>query len=410
MPIGKKKAGHYRVDNKRKDDRQVLSYEQLPLDQYESQEESPKLDKKKLIVAGAIIVLLFVAVLVYFNFGSITTCIGNNFSDDLFSVPVSGTSVDSGNFRTFSDGLCYTSDTGFVYLDAEGEKIYSQQHGFGTPIMKLSSDLALVYDLDSTGYSIYSSIKQEYSGDAEDKILLADISSDGDYALVTEANGYNAKLTVYSSEHEKRYAYSFSDYYITSMALNSNATKAVVTGLSADEGVRVSAVYILDFEKEEPVAKHLIRSDVLFDCDFLSNKSVCAVGSAGTYIINGSSFSEVTKKSYSQMTLTAYDINTDIGVVALSLSRSGDGRNCNIEYVNSSGKTEKTIETDCAVISVSTYKDRVAVSDTSTAHIYRYNGDLLKSHSVNSDCKQIRLYSTNGLYLLGLSEITGLTL
>lgn len=410
MPIGKKKANHYRVDNKKKDDRQVLSYEQLPLDEYENQEEAPKLNKKKLIVAAAVIVVLFLVVLVYFNFGSITSCIGNNLSGEDFSISVSGMSVDSGNFRAFSKGLCYTTDTGFVYVDSQGEKVYSEQHGFARPIMKTSSDMAIVYDLDSTGFSIYSTVNEEYSSDAEDKILLADISADGSYALVTECNGYNAKLIAYSPEHQKKFAYSFSDYYITSMALSSNADSAVVTGISADEGVSVSAVYILDFTKEEPVAKHIIESEVIFDCDFLSNKSVCLVGSSGAYIINGSKFSEVTKKSYSQMTLTAYDINTDVGVVALSLSRSGDGRNCSIEYVNSSGKTEKTIETDCAIISISTYKDRVAVSDTTTAYLYRYNGDLLKSYQIGSDCKQIRLHSTTGLYLLGLSEIAGITL
>lgn len=410
MGLFGKKPNHYRSDKKKKDDRQVLSFEELPLEEYENQDTSSvKLDKKKILIALGIIVLLVLCVLLYFNRGSLSSCV-NNIGKDSFTATVSGSNVDAGNFRVFSQGLCYTSDTGYICLNSEGEELFSTQHGFAHPVMKTTDGVALVYDLGSTGFMLADSSRVIYSSDAEYNIYLADIASDMSYALVTEESGYNARLSAYTADHKIRYSYSFSECYITSMALSPDGSGAVVCGISADKGNSVSIIYVVDFSKEEPVAKHMITGDMIFDCNYLSRNSVCAIGSTSSYVVNGSKFSQVNKKSYSQMTLTAYDINTDIGVLALSLSRSGDGRNCSVEYVNASGKTEKTIETDKALISVSTYKDRLAVCDTEGVHLYRYNGDLLSSHQVNSDCKQIRLASTNYVYILGLSDINGLAL
>ncbi len=410
MGLFGKKPNHYRNEKKKKQERQVLSFEQLPLEEYENQEkDAPKLDKKKILIAAGVLVLLVLCVLVYFSKDGLVSCVSSIGRGKSFSAEVSGSSVDAGNFRNFAGGVAYTSDIGFVCLDKEGQEVFSAQHGFARPVMKISGNNALVYDLGSTGFIVADNTRVLQTKDADNNIFLADIASDMSYALVTEESGYNAKLCAYTAENKIRYSYSFSECYITSMALRPDGDGAVVCGITADKGSSVNIIYLVDFSKEEPVAKHTVSGDLLFDCDFLSKNSACVIGSDASYIINGGKFSNLTKKSYSQMTLTAYDINTDVGVLALSLSRSGDGRNCSVEYVNSSGKTEKTIETDLALMSVSTFKDRLAVCDNKGVYLYRYNGDLVSKTDVNSDCKQIRLASANYVYVLGLSSIVGLS-
>ena len=408
MGLFGKKPNHYA--KKKKDERKVMSYEELPLEEYEKQDDSGvKLDKKKILIAVLILVALVLCVVVYFTRGSISSCVGNIGKDDSFTTLVSGSKADAGNFRNFSHGIAYTSDTGFICLDNKGNEVFSAQHGYARPVMKTSDDVALVYDLGSTGFMMANNEKVIYTADAEYNIYLADIASDGSYALVTDENGYNCRFAVYTADHKIRYSYSFTECYVTSMALNHDASGAVICGISADNGSSVSIIYIVDFAKEEPVAQHTVEGDTIFDCNYLSRHSVCAVGTDASYVINGSKFSGMNKISYSQKTLTAYDINTDIGVLAISLSRSGDGRNCSVEYVNASGKIEKTVETDKTVMSVSTYKDRLSVCDGQGVYLYRNNGELISGQSVNSDCKQIRLASTNYVYVLGLSHINGMS-
>lgn len=410
MALFGKKPNHYRIDKNKRDERQVLSFEQLPLEEYENQDENaPKFDKKKILIAVGILILLVLCVLLYFSRDSLASCVSGLGKGKSFSAVVSGSGVDAGNFRSFAGGLAYASDTGFICLDSEGNEKFSAQHGFAHPVMKTGGNTAMVYDLGSTGFIIADNTKVLHSKDAERNIFLGDIASDMSYALVTEESGYNAKLSAYTQEHKVRYTYSFTECYITSMALSPDGEGAVVCGITAENGSQVNIIYLVDFSKEEPVAKHTVAGDLIFDCDYLSKNSVCLIGSEASYVINGSRFSNLTKKSYSQMTLTAYDINTDVGVLAISLSRSGDGRNCSVEYINSSGKTEKTIETDLALKTLSTFKDRLAVCDNKGVHLYRHNGDLISSAEVNSDCKQIRLASANYVYVLGLSHIVGIS-
>lgn len=410
----KKKAGHYRQkESKRpkKDDRKVMSFEQLPLEEYEKQDKTPvKMTKERWIIAGIIFVALVLSILLYFGKGTCASCscAGSSGAKNNFTVNITGSSADAGNFRNFSDGLCYTSDTDFVALDAKGNTVYSVQHGFAHPMLKVKDSIAIAYDLGSTSYGIYSGGDNFTQAESDTKIYLADVSSDGSYAFITEAKGYNAKLSAYSSDNQIKYGYSFAQYYITSMALNSDCTGAVVCGVSTNNGAQESVIYVLDFTKEEPVAKHIV-SDFIYDCDYLSNSSVCAVGSTGTYVCNSSKFSKIQKISYNGMLLTTYDFNSDIGVIAVSLSRSGDGRNCNIEYINSSGKIEKTIETDCAVISLGTYKDRIVVADNTNLYLYRSNGKLIESYLSSDTCKQVRMRSASSVYVLGLDSIYSVT-
>ena len=62
------------------------------------------------------------------------------------------------------------------------------------------------------------------------------------------------------------------------MALNSDATGAVACGVTAENGIEKSVIYVFDFTEEKPLAFHEISSDVVFDCEYLSDGSACLIG------------------------------------------------------------------------------------------------------------------------------------
>lgn len=404
----KKKAGHYREkENKKpkKNDRKVLSFEELPLEEYEKNTDvEVKITKKKVIIACIIIFCLFISMFLYFGWDNLSSCAGSTGAKSDFTVNVIGSSVDAGNISTVPGGLYYTSDSDFIYLDYKGSTVHDAQHDFARPILKTSGDKALIYDLGSMSYAVYSADGEYATAESEYKLYLADITSDGSYAFVTEAKGYNSKLSAYSADNKIKYGYSFAEYYITSMALNADATGAVVCGVSTNNGAQESVIYVLDFTKEEPVAKHVVK-DFIFDCDYISQSSVCAVGNEATYVCNQSKFSKLNTISYEGMLLTAYDINSDIGNVVVSLSRSGDGRNCNIEYISTSGKIEKNIETEYAVTSIDTYKDRVTLADSTNVYLLKSDGKFIESYTAVDTCKQVCMRNTNSVYILGLGSV-----
>ncbi len=401
----KKKPHHY-AEKKKKDTRKVLSFEQLPLEEYEKEQESPavKLDKKKVLIAAGIVLALVLAVALYFTGGKVFSCIGTGNGDD-FTHTLSGSEVLSGNFTNFADGVSYVSERGFTYVNSKGEEVYSESLGYINPMLKTCSNAAITYDLGAKGFAVFSKDKQIYKSETEGNIYLADITEDFDYALVTEGSGYNAKLFVYSSDNTLKYTYSFADYYITSVALNKDATEAVVCGVTAENGAEKSAVYILDFTSETPKSFKNFSGDTVFDCEYLSSGSVCAVGSKGVYVLKGRGYEEMITNSFGGMTLTAYDINTDINAITVSLSRSGDGRNCTLEHIDRNGTTDKTIETELKITALSTYKDRFAVTDGRNAYVYKQSGDLVLTKEIPGEIRNINLVSLHRMYVLTTDDI-----
>lgn len=393
--------------------RAVLSYEQLPLDEYDQnagdkdKENKKSLSYKKIILVAMVFVLLIAIVFVVFNRFSCVGCSSYNQGSTLFPLSLKGSLVTNGNFDTYSGGFAYVSDTHYAVYDNSGEEMYNSQVSFNDPVLKLNyNGTAVIYDLGGHKYSLYSGEELVHSGETDTKMYLADVTPELKFATVTESRDYKAKLSVYSNDHTPLYGYSFEEYYITAMALNSDATGAVACGVTAVNGIEKSVVYVFDFTEEKPLAFHEFSSDIVFDCEYLDDGSVCVIGESASYVINGRDFSKLAKNSYSQMTLTSYDINTDTGELLLSLSRSGDGRNCTIMCIGKSGSVNSKITTDYAADFISSYKNRVAISDKSSVYLYSQNGELLSTVKVKGDSRQIRLVAPDAAVALGLKDIS----
>lgn len=400
----KKNPFHFNF-KKKKGEREVLSYEELPLDEYEKEEKKQgvKLDKKKILIAMGIFLFLAIFIVVSVTTEFFTLCSGKKYEE--FTMDFSGSKVTAGNFREFSDGIAYASDTSFVYVDYLGKEIFKEQLGFASPYLEVSEKTAMVYDLGSKGFKLFSDEGVTYSSSAEANIYLGDITEDGVYALVTDSSGYRAKLTVYNKDNSLRFEYYFADYYITSMSLSDDGKKAALCGVSAEGGSAVSMLYILDFGSSSPLYTHEVYSDTLFDCEFLSDKEICAVGSEATYHAYGKNFSELSKNSFSEMTLTAYDFNKNKASVVYSVSRSGDGRNCTVKVADGKGETDLTLDTTYKIKSLSTYEGKIALMDDVHVYLYETSGKSLAEREIKPNCLGIRLFSDKNFYLLGIDQI-----
>lgn len=382
---------------------------------FEKFAKSVRLYKKNIVLCAVIILVLALSVLVFSNrdrlsFSSIKNWVEygvlNVNSEEHFPVSTDGDVINNGNFSRIDRNLVYASDTKFVTMNNYGRTIFENPQAFANPVLAQAndSDMSLVYNLGGKGFSIYTLDSVVYTGEAEDNIIVADISKNGTYALVTEKDGYLSKLYVYSNENKQIFAYSFADYYITSVSLNSKGDTAVLTGISAHDGTQYSAVYLLDFTKEEPVIFEEFENNILYYAEHLTNNYVCIIGDTATYTLN-----TITKNfsttNYEGKSLTAFDINTDTNTFALSLSRSGDGRKCDLLVFSTSGSLKKTISTELMVTAISTYKNRVGVLSSGKVYLYSKDGTLISEKNAGLDPHSLVLYSTTDAYILGVSEI-----
>lgn len=405
------------IFDKKPKKRKVTSYEDMPLDDNGRTrfQKFSKSNTKSIRTAAIILIVLTLTVFCFANRDHINFRNIGNFvryavfnakSEEQFPRKIDGTEINNGNFIRVNTNLIYASDTHFVSLNRYGRTDYISQQSYSNPVLTTAadSDLSLVYNLGGKEFSINNLDENIYKGEAIDNILVADVSKSGNYALVTEKDGYLSKLYVYNKNNEQMFAYSFADYYVTSISLNSKGDSAIVSGVSAHDGTRISAVYVLDFSEEKPVVFEEFSDNIIYHVEHLNDKTACIIGANATYTLN------INRKSfntfeYGGKILTAFDVNTDTNTFAVSLSRSGDGRMCDILNFNSNGKLRSTVNTELAVTSLSTYKNRFVVLSDDIAYLYTKDGNCIKQLDAGLDPHTVVLYSKSKAYVLGVSEI-----
>ncbi len=407
----KKFKGHYA--ERKKSERDVISYEDMPLDDYEQEKTDISPEAVKKIIIGVCVALA--AGLIVFAFANRDNLTWDNISNwwtydvlgnagNGYPVNLIGTEVKSGNFAVNQNHVAYASDTSFLTLNSTGSEIANVQLRYSKPVMRSSGNRFLTYGIGTTGYQIQDFDGMLYSGEAEGAIYTADISSNGVYGIVTEGGGYLSILYVFNSNNNRIYKYSFSEYYINSIALNSDGSGGIACGITSDNGAVKTGVYVLDFTKEEPVSQYSISSDTIVDCDYLNDNRAVLVGQSSSYVIKRGEENYVTIK-YDSKTLANYCFNPDTNSFALALSKSGDGRNCAIDIYNDNGERTSSVDTDYGAESISLYKGTVAVLDGNTAYGFNSTGDLLYSCDTGTGSKRLILTSDNTAYVLSVNQV-----
>ena len=370
-------------------------------------EKLRKLNKKRIVAVVLVVVILFGVVFVFanadrFSWHNIKTFVKygimNQKSDEHFPVRVQGENVDIGNFIRMGQDICYASDTKLQIINNFGRPEYSAQHGFVNPVLNVSDKYAMIFSLGGKGYQINSYEKTLFSGEMSERIVTGDINDKGTYALVTTSNGYMSKLQVYDTENEKIFGYSFAEYYITSIALAPNGKAAVATGLSALNGSEISSIYVLDFTKEKPLYLEEVGENIFYDVCYLNDTYACAVGNGAVSTINTKN-GDLNTTMYDGSTLTGYCFNRDTDTCTVSLSRSGDGRNCEIVSFKTNGEIADSFETEYLVRNLSTYKGRVALLTPGRIYLYSKSGKEVSCKEVTNEPKAVVLYTSSDAYV-----------
>lgn len=416
-----KKGHRHSVDNiekRKKSKREVLSYEDMPLEEYKQQDvEISKSAVKRIIIVVISLVVLGLIVFAVANRENLTPeKISNWFRYDIlgahdtgFPVKVVGSTVTEGNFYC-DNGVAYISDTAFESLSSTGNELCYTRHSFSKPMLNCDGDNVIIYNLGGNGYAVGN--KKELGAlktTKDDKYLIAaDINANGDYCIVHQTDGYLSKIVVYNKDNEQLYAYSFAKYYINCVALNSKGTGCVACGVSGDSGSMSGIAYLLDFTKKEPSATFTLDENLVYSVEYLSSSKVCMVCSDTSYMLDIGS-GALNQIDYGNMELTSYDIDTDTDSLVLSLSRSGDGRLCSLQYIDSSGKVLKVIDTKHSVESLSVYKNRIGILDSGMCYIYDNTGKKLGKAEAGNGAIAVRLEDVDKAYILGINDINKLT-
>ncbi len=408
----KKRKGRY-SEKKVNKDRKVISYEDVPLDDYEQEKTDLSPAAVKKIIIGVAIAL--VAGLIVFAFANRDKLTPENISmwwtyDVLgnagkgYPVNIVGAEVKSGNFTVNQNRVAYASDTSFITLNSTGSEIANIQLRHSKPVMKTSENKFLTYGLGEKEFQIFSFDKSLYSGEAQGVIYTGDIASNGVYCVVTEGDGFLSELYVYNKDNNRIFKYSFSEYYINSVALNNDGSGCVACGISTDGGAIKTGVYVLDFGKEKPVNTYTIPDDAIIDSKYISGRRAALVGQNASYVIKIGA-EEYNTVSYEDMPVINYCFSPKNGSFALALSKSGDGRSCTLISYNDNGDKNFEVENRYGAESLSVLNGTIAVLDGNMIYAYNKSGSLVYSCDAGTGSQAFILTSDKTAYVLSINQI-----
>lgn len=407
------KKGRYSKRKQNKERGDIISYEDMPLEDYEQEKTDISPVAVKKILLGVCIALA--AGLIVFAFANRDKLTPDNIAmwwtyevlgnaGGSYPVDLIGSEVKSGNFAVNQGRPAYASDTSFVTLNTTGREVANVQLRYSKPIMKASENRFLTYGLGDKNYQIQNFEKNLYSGEAENKLYTGDIASNGIYCLVTESSGYLTELFAFDSNNNRIFKYSFSEYYIISVALNPDGSGCIACGITSDNGAVKTGVYVLDFEQSEPISKYEISNDTVLDCKYLSYKRAVLIGETASYIVKIGE-DDYTTISYEDKPIANYCFNKDTKSFALALSKSGDGRSCTLISYNDNGDVISTIDTNSGAESMSMYKGVIAVLDGNMIYAFDSGGRQIHSSFAGTGAKALILNSDSEAYVMSVNQL-----
>ncbi len=393
-------------------ERKHISYEDVPLAGTKDSDPAPTNLTKKFF---KVLFILFVGVIVVLALVNIDKLTPDNISHWIqyellgksegggYPVSITGTSINSENFSIMNRSPVYCSNTSIVVLNSNAGEYQSNQHSFANPILKSNNDYSMIYNADATGYRIINRNSVVYSGNTELKLFDADIASNGTYVLLTHGSDYLSEFTVNDKNNEKVYSYSFAEYYVNNVSVNSDGTRAALSGVSAKDGGLISVIYILDFSQKTYYQKYEFEDTYIYDICYLDDDKVMAVGDNSIYYV------DIKKKnlkeiSYNSRVLTTYVMKRDYGVV-LSLSTNPDGHECDIVAINSDAKKDSEISTGKRILSLDYYNEKICVLMQNDFSIFNFKGSQLYHKETAHDSRKICFCEANTLYILGTGNI-----
>ena len=221
--------------------------------------------------------------------------------------------------------------------------------------------------------------------------------------MVTETQGYPSSLSVYLTDNTVQYKYDFSEYYVTDISLNSDGTRAAVSGITAKDGGIVSAVYIFDFSNPEPIAILTYNEVLMEKVEYMDNGTVAAIGDTTTSMINGTTGEKV-DYNYQSRQMTDYAI--DRNRVALALTPYDNQSASKLVILDSSASEKCVIESQDKIDAVSLYGDTAVILTGTTIKGYSASsGNSFSTAEAGSDARGIALADEATVYVLGVSQI-----
>ena len=209
------------------------------------------------------------------------------------------------------------------------------------------------------------------------------VSKNGTIVYSAFCDDAKSKIVVINKNESKKLEYEVNDGYVTTLAVNSNASKIAFTSVNSKDAFLSSTVHIFNLSNEEMTfEKEFKKSDIL-DLHFTDSNNLYIVGSDFLSIVKSGKNAEYILKQGSISTVNyCYTSSNELLINYSDFSNSSKSK---LDYVKSNGNIKTSIPLKSASKGITLlFNNKICV--------YSLTSGELK-HSVNCDSSVNSAYS-----------------
>ncbi len=359
--------------------------EEIPNQEEQKNEPAPKAPGS-LKYIRYVLLLAMVMVALIFLFSNRDQINGDNFRRLMTKINMGMNSVaaDNGEIRfdsatvgktvVYKDGLAHATVEKLIITDRNGTEFQNTALGYRNPCISSNSRYVFVYDNGGTGLMVADSFSVLFNHQTEDPIITARMNENGWLVVVTESEGYLAKVFVYDASYREVYRYSSLGRYIVDAAVTLDHKSVILSTLNV-EGADIipelvcfrlnkeKVEWSLPFEGSPCVHLSVKKNGVI---NGLFNWGVVAVSEKGT---------EIGRYEFENKVLQCYSMEDgENNVFALSASENGDSQ---LVICNEKAKVKETFDAAFYGIALDYRDGRVALLGNRKSAVYSSGGKLL---------------------------------
>lgn len=363
----------------------------MPSNERENQRiERKKLKEKKAkkiiwIVLGIVVVLLIVLKVCEIDFADINNKLG---SSSISSGAESGypysVDVRKDSEMQLINGKFYTvSDNSVVSLDpATAKEAYAFDHGYASPVLKSSGNYTCLFDRGGTRIRLDSIGENLYEKTLDRNIITAQVAKNGTIVYSVFTDDAKCKIVAVNKNETKKLDFSVNDGYVTSLAVNSNASEIAFTTVNSKNAFLSSTVHILDVSNEsELFAKEYKKSNIL-DLHFTDSGNLYVVGDTFLSLVKSNKNAQDVYKQGSISTVNY--CFTSSNELVINYSGFSNSSKSKIDFIKQNGNVKTSITLNENSKFISSNSNEITVLLTNKICVYSLTKGELKQ-SVKCD-------------------------
>ncbi len=252
-------------------------------------------------------------------------------------------------FAAYRGGLAVASRERFSIFSAGGRELISSNHSYGNPKLEVSNKYVLLYDIGGKQFSLYNSFTKIKEEKLDYSIYGADMSRNGDFALITKSEKYDSVVKVYK-QNGTTYSYSFSEGRVCALSLSENGSHLALLLTHSSGSEMKTEIRLYDVGKDDYKSESISFSGVPYGVSILDGGSIFVVGARGVSVF--SSNLNRTGEYLSDSEIYLYSFGEDNIAIA---DLSGAGGKTRVLLLNKRCNAEKEYQLEERLIDINIY-------------------------------------------------------